>query len=168
MQNGEDETLFEFMKGECLNLLKGEYSGINEIVKEKSNQTKERYFLHSMFGFPHSACGCFEITAFYINAIDKIGVVEKGYNRTIIGMTEPEHREKAAGGHQVDGYIGTCEEYLKSPKFLYADGGWERVGWISNELKKKVLSYIPKNLRHKIASEENAKTLDELKNFFGK
>jgi acetyl-CoA decarbonylase/synthase complex subunit beta len=167
-RKGEDERLFEFKKGKCLDASKGEYSGVNEIVREKSNGKHLRYFLHSMFGYPHTNCGCFSLVAFHIKDLDKIGIVHKDFDGEIFGTSAGELMNKAKGGEQVEGYLGTCIEYVKSPKFLQGDGGWERIAWMANEIKGQALDSIPENLREKIATEKDARTVDELKKFLGR
>ncbi len=54
---------------------------------------------------------------------------------------------------------------MRSPKFLLADGGWERVVWIPKEVKERVGDFIPKELYDKMPTEEEAKTIEELKKF---
>ena len=72
---------------------------------------------------------------------------------------------QTGGGKQVVGFLGIGMAYFRSKKFLQADGGWYRVVWMPKELKEKVLKYIPEDMRDKIATEEDAKTIDELKEF---
>jgi acetyl-CoA decarbonylase/synthase complex subunit beta len=56
-------------------------------------------------------------------------------------------------------------EYMRSPKFLSADGGWNRVVWVPKEVKERVKDFIPKELVDKIATEENATSVEALKAF---
>jgi len=56
-------------------------------------------------------------------------------------------------------------EYMRSKKFFAADGGWNRIVWVLKEVKEKVKDFIPKELVDKIATEEDAKNVDELKAF---
>ena len=62
-------------KGELLDPVHGEYSGANEAVQKKSLGGVKQIYLHSMFGHPHTSCGCFESIAFYIPEVDGIGAV---------------------------------------------------------------------------------------------
>jgi acetyl-CoA decarbonylase/synthase complex subunit beta len=73
--------------------------------------------------------------------------------------------DSTAGGRQVDGFHGISIEYMRSPKFLQADGGWNRVVWLPKEVKERVKDFIPAELLDKVATEEEAKTIDELKTF---
>ena len=56
-------------------------------------------------------------------------------------------------------------EYMRSSKFFAADGGWNRIVWVPKEVKEKVKDFIPKDVVDKIATEEDAKNVDELKAF---
>ena len=54
---------------------------------------------------------------------------------------------------------------MRSKKFFAADGGWNRVVWVPKEIKEKVKEFIPKDVVDKVATEEDAKNIDELKLF---
>ncbi|MEM0320492.1 MAG: hypothetical protein QXS67_03690, partial [Candidatus Nezhaarchaeales archaeon] len=69
------------------------------------------------------------------------------------------------GGIQTTGFLGIGIEYFRSPKFFQADGGWARVVWMPSELKERVKDAIPPELYDKIATEKEAKSIDELKKF---
>jgi len=56
-------------------------------------------------------------------------------------------------------------EYMRSTKFFAADGGWNRIVWVPKEVKEKVKEFIPADVVDKIATEEDAKNVDELKAF---
>ena len=56
-------------------------------------------------------------------------------------------------------------EYMRSKKFFAADGGWNRIVWIPKEVKEKVKDFIPADVVDKVATEEDAKNIDELKAF---
>jgi len=73
--------------------------------------------------------------------------------------------DSTAGGRQVDGFHGISIEYMRSPKFLQADGGWKRIVWMPSSIKERVKKFIPKELFDKIATEKDVKAIDELKEF---
>ena len=54
---------------------------------------------------------------------------------------------------------------MRSPKFLAADGGWNRVVWVPKEVKERIKDFIPKEVVDKIATEEDAQSVDVLKAF---
>src|SRR3989338_4102432 len=47
-------------KGICLDPVKGEWKGVNEIVFKNSNRTLERFCGYSIIDAPETSCGCFE------------------------------------------------------------------------------------------------------------
>ena len=65
----------------------------------------------------------------------------------------------------MDGFHGISIEYMRSKKFLEADGGWNRVVWLPKEVKERVKDFIPKDVVDKIATEEDAQNIDALKAF---
>jgi acetyl-CoA decarbonylase/synthase complex subunit beta len=158
--------VFTIEKGELLDPVKGEFSGVNEAVKKKSLGEVQKVWFYTAFGYPHTSCGCFEAVAFYIPEVDGFGVVHRGFREpTVNGLAFSTLADSTAGGRQVDGFHGVSIEYLRSPKFLQADGGWKRVVWLPKEVKERVKKFIPAELVDKIATEENAKTIDDLKAF---
>ena len=145
---------------------KGEYSGVNEIVKKKSLGDVDRVWLYTAFGHPHTSCGCFEAVAFYIPEVDGFGLVNRSFKGvTVNGLPFSTLADSTAGGRQVDGFHGISIEYMRSPKFLAADGGWNRVVWVPNEIKERVKDFIPKDVVDKIATEGDAQNIDALKTF---
>ena len=153
-------------KGECIDPVSGEYTGVNEFAKQESGGSVERVKLHSFFDSPHTSCGCFEVIGFYMPEVDGIGLVHRGYPHPAPnGLPFSTMAGQTGGGKQTVGFLGMGMAYLRSKKFLQADGGWYRVVWMPKELKEKVLKYIPEDVRDKIATEEDAKTIDELKEF---
>jgi acetyl-CoA decarbonylase/synthase complex subunit beta len=158
--------IFAIPKGECLDPDKGEYEGVNKIVKEKSLGEVPRVWLYTAFGYPHTSCGCFEATTFYVPECDGLGIVHRDFKGTTpTGLTFGAIADSTAGGRQVDGFHGLSFEYMRSPKFLQVDGGWSRIIWMPREVKELMKEYIPSELYDKIATEEDAKTVDELKAF---
>jgi acetyl-CoA decarbonylase/synthase complex subunit beta len=158
--------VFTIEKGELLDPVKGEFSGVNEAAKKRTLGEITRVWLYTAFGYPHTSCGCFEGTAFYIPEVDGFGIVHRGYRDvTVNGLAFSTLADSTAGGRQVDGFHGISIEYMRSPKFLQADGGWNRVVWLPKEVKERVKDFIPTELVDRIATEENAKTVDELKTF---
>jgi acetyl-CoA decarbonylase/synthase complex subunit beta len=158
--------VFEIDKGELVDSVKGEYSGINEVVKKKSLGEITRVCLYTTFGYPHTSCGCFEGAAFYIPEVDGFGLVHRGFKDvTVNGLPFSTIADSTAGGRQVDGFHGISIEYMRSPKFLQADGGWNRVVWMPASVKERVKDFVPKEVVDKIATENEAKTIDELKTF---
>jgi acetyl-CoA decarbonylase/synthase complex subunit beta len=144
----------------------GEFSGVNEAVKKKSLGEISRVCLYTAFKYPHTSCGCFEGVAFYIPEVDGLGIVHRGYKDVAVnGLAFSTLADSTAGGRQVEGFHGLSIEYMRSPKFLQADGGWRRVVWVPREIKERVKNFVSAELVDRIATEEEAKTIEELKVF---
>jgi len=158
--------IFAIPKGKCLDPVKGEYEGANKAVRDKSLGEITRVWLYTAFGYPHTSCGCFEGCAFYIPEVDGFGIVDRNFRgETVNGLTFTTIADATAGGRQVDGFHGLSIEYMRSKKFLQADGGWSRVVWLPKSVKERVKDFIPPELVDKIATEEDVSNLDELREF---
>jgi acetyl-CoA decarbonylase/synthase complex subunit beta len=145
---------------------KGEYAGVNETVKKKTLGEVNKVWLYTAFDHPHTSCGCFEAVAFYIPEVDGFGLVNRSFKGvTVNGLPFSTLADSTAGGRQVDGFHGLSIEYMRSPKFLEADGGWNRVVWLPKEVKERVKDFIPKDVVDKVATEEDAPNVDALKAF---
>ena len=158
--------VFEIPKGEKVDDFTGEYVGVNQVIKDKSLGEIERVQLYTAFGYPHTSCGCFEGCAFFIPEMDGYGVVHRNFKgETVNGLNFVTISDLTAGGRQVDGFHGLSIEYMRSPKFMQADGGWDRVVWMPVEIKERIKSFIPPEIVDKIATEEDVPDLDGLKAF---
>jgi len=158
--------VFEIPKGEKIDDLKGEYKEVNRVIREKSLGEIERVTLYTAFGYPHTSCGCFEGVAFYIPEVDGFGVVHRNYKGdTVNGLSFVTISDLTAGGRQVDGFHGLSIEYMRSPRFLQADGGWNRVVWMPSEVRERIKEFLPPEIIPKIPTENDVKNLDELKEF---
>ena len=158
--------IYKINKGECLDPSKGEYAGINENAKKKSLGEIDRVWLYTAFGYPHTSCGCFEGIGFYIPEVDGLGIVHRDFEgKTVNGLPFSTMADSAAGGRQVDGFHGLSIEYMRSPKFLQVDGGWNRIVWMPGSIKERLKDFIPNELYDKIPIEDDVKTIEELKDF---
>ncbi|UCG45902.1 MAG: CO dehydrogenase/CO-methylating acetyl-CoA synthase complex subunit beta [Candidatus Bathyarchaeota archaeon] len=158
--------VFAIDKGECLDPFKGEYTGVNDVIKEKTMGEINRVCLYTAFENPHTSCGCFEAVAFYIPEVDGLGIVHRGFKDvTVNGLPFSTLADSTAGGRQVEGFHGLSIEYMRSPKLLQVDDGWSRIVWMPATIKERVLDFIPQDMVDKIATENEAKNLDELKAF---
>ncbi len=157
---------FAIKKGECLDELSGEYSGVNEVAQKLSGGEYNRIKLHSFFEFPHTSCGCFEVVGFFIPEVDGIGWVDRDFTGNAPnGLAFSTMAGQTGGGKQVMGFLGVGINYFRSPKFIQSDGGWNRVVWMPKHLKDKVLEDIPADIVDKVATEEDAQDIDTLKKF---
>jgi len=158
--------VFAIPRGEMINEEKGEFSGVNEAAKKRTMGEVNQVWLYTAFDHPHTSCGCFEAVTFYIPEVDGLAVVNRSFKGAAVnGLPFSTIADSAAGGRQIDGFHGMSIEYMRSKKFFAADGGWNRIVWVPKEVKEKVKDFIPKELVDKIATEEDAKNVDELKAF---
>lgn len=156
--------VFEIPKGKLIDTVKGEYEDVDRVIKEKSLGEIERVQLYTAFGYPHTSCGCFEGCAFYIPEVDGFGVVHRNYKgQTVNGLDFVTISDLTAGGKQVDGFHGLSIEYMRSPKFLQADGGWDRVVWMPKDIMERIKQYMPPEIIPKIATENDVQDMDGLK-----
>jgi acetyl-CoA decarbonylase/synthase complex subunit beta len=160
---------FPIPKGDVIDAERGEYSGVNEIASQRSMGEIKRVQFHSLFGKPHTSCGCFEAIAFYVPEVDGFAIVNRDYPiETVNGLSFATMATNVGGGLQTEGFVGVAVEYLRSPKFFQADGGYQRLVWIPKAIRERIRDSIPEDMVNKIATEDEAKTLDELKAFLKK
>ena len=159
----------EVKKGDCLDPIRGEYTGANQLAAEKSMGAYNRVYLHSAFEYPHTSCGCFQAIWFYIPEVDAFGLVHRDFvGPSVVGVPFSTMAADTSGGRQVEGFLGLALEYLRSAKFLQADGGIRRCVWMPKEIKERYKDAIPEDLYDKIATEDDAKNVDELMAFLDK
>jgi acetyl-CoA decarbonylase/synthase complex subunit beta len=156
-------------KGELLDEVRGEYSGINESTAKRTWGRTQRVYLHSIFNHPHTACSCFQNVAYYIPEVDGIALVSRNFEGATPGGYDWNNLANRVAGYQNrEGFASFATMYLYSPKFFKADGGFRRIVWMTDKLKKIAGRAIPKEMRDKIATEKDTRTLEELKRFLKK
>src|SRR5512136_2287000 len=162
--------IFAIPKGDVLDPVRCEYSGVNKVEAEKSLGNYDRVYLYSAFEHPHTSCGCFQAIVFYIPEVDAFGIVNREYKgETVIGTTFSRMAGETSGGKQIEGRLGTGLEQLRSQKFIQADGGMARIVWMPKEIKEKFKEVLEaRGLYDKIATEDDAKNPDELSAFLDK
>jgi acetyl-CoA decarbonylase/synthase complex subunit beta len=160
---------FAIPKGEIVDKISGEYSGVNEKAVALSGGEFSRIRLHSFFEYPHTSCGCFEVVGFYIPEVDGIAWVDRDFTGTAPnGLAFSTMAGQTGGGKQIIGFLGVGVNYFRSPKFIQADGGWNRVVWMPKNLKEKIKADIPPELADKIPTEEEAGDLKTLRDYLEK
>lgn len=158
--------IYAIAKGECVDKEKGEYTGVNESAKQRSMGEVNRVYLYSAFGYPHTSCGCFEGIAFYIPEVDGFGIVLRSFRDvTVNGLAFSTMADSTAGGRQIDGFHGISIEYMRSKRFMDADGGYHRIVWMPQEIKERLQKFIPADVYPAIATELDVKNIDELRTF---
>ena len=158
-------------KGTCVNPAKGEWSGVNEAVFQKSNRTLERFCGYSIIDAPETSCGCFECIIAILPEANGFMVVNREYSgMTPAGMTFSTLAGTIGGGQQTPGFMGVGRLYITSRKFISAEGGLKRVVWMPKELKEALADRLKKrgeelgiaDILNKIADETIAVTTEEL------
>jgi acetyl-CoA decarbonylase/synthase complex subunit beta len=154
-------------KGECIDPIGGEYTGVNEAAIKLSSGEYNSIKLHAFLEKPHTSCGCFEVAGFYIPELDGIGWVHRGskVSETPIGLPFSTVAGSVGGGKQVRGFLGIGIQYFYSPKFIQYDGGWRRVIWMASDLKERVGDAIPEEMKGLIATENDATDIEALREF---
>ncbi len=158
-------------KGECLDAVKGEWVGVNEAVKQKSNATLERFCGYSIIDAPETSCGCFECIIAILPEANGFMVVNREYaGSTPSGMRFSTLAGTIGGGQQTPGFMGIGRLYIVSKKFISAEGGLKRIVWmpkglkevLSDKLRKRSEELGEPDLISKIADETAAITSEEL------
>jgi acetyl-CoA synthase len=157
--------------GKQLDARKGYWSGTNEYAAIGSHGQVNEVSMYSIMENPMTACGCFECIVMLIPEANGVMVVSReDPSMTPAGMTFSTLAGIAGGGLQTPGVMGVGKYYLLSPKFIYSDGGFKRVVWMSSFLKESMSEELKvvanregdPDLIEKIADERNVHTVDEL------
>lgn len=165
------------LKGTCIDPKIGEWQGINEYLYNKSNKAFERLGLYSLMDAPSTSCGCFECIVGLIPEANGVMIVNRGFSgMTPCGMKFSTLAGMVGGGQQVPGFVGIGRLYITSPKFISANGGFQRIVWMTKELKDSLSAQLKKraeetkdpNFIEKIADETVATTAEELLPFLQK
>ena len=153
----------------------GRYEAVNKIVEEATHGAVSSVTLYSILEDPMTSCGCFECICGIEPASNGFIVVNREYKgMTPAGMTFGELASCTGGGVQTPGYMGHGRHFISSKKFIYAEGGIERIVWMPKELKDDVADklnatakelYGIDNFTDFIADETICTEVDDLMNF---
>ena len=153
----------------------GRYEAVNRIVEEATHGAVSSVTLYSILEDPMTSCGCFECICGIEPASNGFIVVNREYKgMTPAGMTFGELASCTGGGVQTPGYMGHGRHFISSKKFIYAEGGIERIVWMPKELKDDVADklnatakelYGIDNFTDYIADETICTEVDDLMNF---
>jgi len=161
-------------KGKAINMLTGEFEGVNRFVKKASHGEVERCSLYSVMEFPMTCCGCFECIALMLPEVNGIMVVHREFKgMTPSGMTFSTLAGTIGGGAQTPGFAGISKQYILSDRFLQAEGGITRLVWMPSSLKEELKVRLEKKLAaagipgffDQIADETVAGTIEDLSAF---
>ena len=127
------------MKEGCIDERTGRYETVNKIVEESTHGAVSSVTLYSILEDPMTSCGCFECICGIEPSSNGFILVNREYNgMTPAGMTFGELASCTGGGVQTPGYMGHGRHFISSKKFIYAEGGIERIVWMPKELKDDV------------------------------
>ena len=130
-------------KGRTVDEKLGVWEGVNEFLKQASNQALESFSAYSMIQDPMTSCGCFECISCVLPMSNGIMVVDRNHTgMTPCGMKFSTLAGEVGGGQQTPGFIGHSKRYIVSPKFISADGGLARIVWMPKALKEELADEI--------------------------
>lgn len=165
------------VKGECIEPLKGQWSGVNEFIELKTNGNLSRFNAYSIMEEPMTSCGCFECIAAIVPEANGVMIVDRDFQgMTPIGMKFSTLAGQVGGGLQTPGFTGVGKMYISSPKFIVGDGGIDRLVWMPSGLKEEVGERLKTQLAKqgkddlfdKIATEQDADTPENLVEYLEK
>ncbi|MBD3871957.1 MAG: CO dehydrogenase/CO-methylating acetyl-CoA synthase complex subunit beta [Acidobacteria bacterium] len=146
-------------KGECLDPVKGVWSGVDEYVYINSHKALESFSAYSIMDRPMTSCGCFEVICGYVPECNGIMAVNREFEGdTPVGMDFSTLAGEVGGGRQTPGFMGCGKIFLTSRKFLFADGGSPRLIWMPKELKE----LLADDLEHRFDELGIADMLDKI------
>ncbi|MFZ5518333.1 MAG: acetyl-CoA decarbonylase/synthase complex subunit alpha/beta [Candidatus Zhuqueibacterota bacterium] len=123
-------------KGECIDPVKGVWQGIDDYVYLNSHKTVTSFSAYSIMDRPMTSCGCFEVICAYVPECNGIMAVNREFlGDTPVGMTFSTLAGSVGGGQQTPGFMGCGKVFLTSRKFLFAEGGYRRLVWMTKDLK---------------------------------
>ncbi|UCE04676.1 MAG: CO dehydrogenase/CO-methylating acetyl-CoA synthase complex subunit beta [bacterium] len=126
-------------KTKAIDLIKGQWQGINEYVYNSSHKTLEIFNAYSIIEFPMTSCGCFECISCILPTTNGIMIVYRDYpEMTPSGMKFSTLAGTVGGGMQTPGFIGHSKQYIGSKKFISAEGGAKRIVWMDRGLKEEM------------------------------
>jgi acetyl-CoA synthase len=164
-------------KGECLDPVKGIWSGVNEYAYTNSHKSVSGFCAYSIMDRPMTSCGCFEAICAYLPECNGVMVVNREFlGDTPVGMSFSALAGNVGGGAQTPGFMGVGKVFLTSRKFLFAEGGYARLVWMPKELKDALREDMEKRFKEqnlegffdKIADETIATTAEDVREFMEK
>jgi acetyl-CoA synthase len=158
-------------KGRAIDGWAGIFDKVNEFVQQASHGAIETVTMYSIMEHPMTSCGCFECIMMILPLCNGFMVVSReDPSMTPAGMTFSTLAGMAGGGLQTPGVMGHGKYFIVSKKFIRADGGLQRIVWMSSflketmaeELKEAAIRAGDPDLINKIADERVATTEEEV------
>jgi len=164
-------------KGDLIDPVKGIWTGVNDYVYTNSHKSVSTFCVYSIMDRPMTSCGCFEAICAYIPECNGVMVVNREFMEdTPVGMTFSSLAGAVGGGQQTPGFMGIGKVFLTSKKFLYAEGGFDRLVWMPKNLKDQLSEELTAlfedlgkpDLLNQIADESIATDAHELRTYLEK
>ena len=134
--NGPNQPL---KKEDAIDIDKGEFRGINDMISSASHGDIERICMYSLMDAPMTSCGCFEVIAAMTVDMQAVVLVDRDFpGMTPVGMKFSTLAGSIGGGRQTPGFMGIGRKYITSEKFISAEGGIARIAWMPKHLKDLV------------------------------
>lgn len=131
--NGPNQPL---KKEDAIDIDKGEFRGINNMISSASHGDIERICMYSLMDAPMTSCGCFEVIAAMTVDMQAVVLVDRDFpGMTPVGMKFSTLAGSIGGGRQTPGFMGIGRKYITSEKFISAEGGIARIAWMPKHLK---------------------------------
>ncbi|NLT66875.1 MAG: CO dehydrogenase/CO-methylating acetyl-CoA synthase complex subunit beta, partial [Acidobacteria bacterium] len=129
----------------CIDERLGAYTEVNKAVESATHGAVNKVTLYSLLEDPMTSCGCFECICGIMPEANGVVVVNREYGgMTPTGMTFGELASMTGGGVQTPGFMGHGRHFIASKKFIFAEGGIERIVWMPKELKDDVSARLNK------------------------
>ncbi len=149
-------------KSECLDPVNGIWKGVDDYVFINSHKTITSFSAYSIMNNPMTSCGCFEVICAYLPECNGVMVVNREYQGdTPVGMTFSSLAGNVGGGLQTPGFMGCGKVFLTSKKFLFAEGGYKRLVWMTKELKTLLAEDLQKRFAEQGVPDLLDKIIDE-------
>ena len=136
-----------FEKGTLIDPECGEWTGASDQMRRLTHGRTRRVLLHTLKDNPHTGCGCFRLIMFKTETPRKgIAIMGRAFKGKAPDGRVWNDLHYVVGGKQTPGYVAGSHGYLFSPKFLQADGGWDSVKWVSQDIAKVMGENLPKHI----------------------
>ena len=157
--NGPNKPL---KKDAIIDIDKGEFKGINDMISAASSGNIERICMYSMMDAPMTSCGCFEVIAAMTVDMQAVILVDRDFpGMTPVGMKFSTLAGSIGGGRQTPGFMGIGKKYITSEKFIAAEGGIVRIAWMPKHLKESIAEAFQKRCEESGVPDLMSKIADE-------
>jgi len=166
-------------KGKTVEATLGQWEKVNEFIKSATHGKVEVMSAYSMITEPMTSCGCFECISAVLPSTNGIMIVNREYpEMTPCGMKFSTLAGTVGGGRQTPGFVGHSKHYISSKKYIFAEGGIQRIVWMPSTLKEEIkdallhrakeLGLDDEDFLSKISDERVATTEEEVLEFITK